>query len=110
MARALAPYRETPWPDQILLPCEHCGRWRPMELHHRKYRSRGGGWNPANIIGLCPTCHSRVTTDHTGYSDVTGLAIPSFGEPLATPVVVWHERTRVLFDDIGGFTVSDIPC
>lgn len=33
--------------------CEGCGRFAPLELHHRKFRSRGGKHTVENLIALC---------------------------------------------------------
>ncbi|MFJ6427506.1 HNH endonuclease [Microbacterium maritypicum] len=33
--------------------CEGCGRIAPLELHHRKYRSRGGTHTVENLVALC---------------------------------------------------------
>ena len=41
--------------------CELCCGARGAEMHHRKNRSQGGGWHPANIVHLCVACHVRVT-------------------------------------------------
>jgi hypothetical protein len=41
--------------------CEWCSAARGAEMHHRKNRSQGGGWHPANILHLCVACHGRVT-------------------------------------------------
>ena len=32
--------------------CEGCGKFAPLELHHRKYRSRGGKHTVENIVAL----------------------------------------------------------
>ena len=37
--------------------CELCKR-RAVDIHHIKYRSRGGTDNIENLIGLCRDCHT----------------------------------------------------
>lgn len=49
--------------------CERCGERKPLELHHRLPRSRGGTHTAENLAALCATrdgqngCHAKVT-DH----------------------------------------------
>lgn len=33
--------------------CERCGKFTPLELHHRLYRSRGGAHTAGNLIAVC---------------------------------------------------------
>ena len=40
-------------------PCEMCTR-RAVDIHHIKYKSRGGTDNIENLIGLCRDCHTDV--------------------------------------------------
>lgn len=49
--------------------CERCGERRPLDLHHRLPRSRGGTHTAANLAALCggpDGCHARVT-DHRAH-------------------------------------------
>lgn len=100
-----------PWMDRVDAdsawpPCEHCGQWAPgLEMHHRKFRSRGGDWRPANIIGLCSKCHQQVTTDHTGSARTHGLAVSQVEEPEQIPVTTWYAGA-VLLDNLGCYTPS----
>jgi hypothetical protein len=40
-------------------------KWRPLELHHVEFYSKGGSDEPENLIPLCPTCHTIVHTTRT---------------------------------------------
>lgn len=45
--------------------CEGCGEFRPLELHHRRFRSRGGKHTVSNLVALCgwgnhTGCHGRA--------------------------------------------------
>ncbi|WP_136043328.1 HNH endonuclease [Microbacterium sp. K22] len=58
--------------------CEGCGRIAPLELHHRKYRSRGGKHTASNLVALCgwgnhTGCHGRAH----GPNPPQGWSLPS---------------------------------
>jgi 5-methylcytosine-specific restriction endonuclease McrA len=40
--------------------CQICGERRGLEVHHIRFRSRGGGNREENLITLCSECHTRV--------------------------------------------------
>ena len=40
--------------------CQSCGARSNLEVHHKEFRSQGGGDSEENLITLCPGCHSRV--------------------------------------------------
>ncbi len=69
--------------------CVICGRgvsfdW--AEIHHRKYRSRGGRDELANLITL-DGCHkTAVHEDHTGLATANGWAVSRTCEPADIPV------------------------
>lgn len=46
--------------------CERCGERRPLDLHHRLPRSRGGAHEAGNLVALCRVCHRAV---HAGAAD-----------------------------------------
>lgn len=91
------------------IPCECCGEWCNPELHHRKFRSRGGDWRPSNILALCHACHHAVTTCYTGWARELGLSVTQFGgEPEESPVQPWYGNGhRILLDNDGGWTMLD---
>ncbi len=43
-----------------------------MTPHHIRFRSRGGGDEPSNLVSLCDKCHLSLV--HGGHLTVTGLA------------------------------------
>ncbi|QGJ92060.1 hypothetical protein SEA_KEELAN_96 [Gordonia phage Keelan] len=78
--------------------CEKCGRVA-TDMHHRKNRSQGGKWNPANVIHLCRECHAHMTTHpNDGYQG--GWMIRGFESEYDIPVLRWGYWT--LLDDEGG--------
>jgi 5-methylcytosine-specific restriction endonuclease McrA len=42
--------------DQDFIPCEVCGG-RSVDVHHIRYRSRGGDDDIHNLAALCRRCH-----------------------------------------------------
>ena len=71
------------------LMCEGCGGGGPLELHHRKYRSRLGADTVENCLALCGRgnvsgCHGAA---HAGRAaEVSGWSIRTGGDPLMIPV------------------------
>ncbi|HHV04214.1 MAG TPA: HNH endonuclease [Bacteroidales bacterium] len=48
-----------------LLVCEECkkqGKLTPTEVHHIKPMSEGGTHDWDNLMSLCKSCHSRITS------------------------------------------------
>src|SRR4051812_24558912 len=41
-----------------------CRHILTLELHHIKWVKNGGGNDPANLLALCPNCHSLHTNGH----------------------------------------------
>lgn len=79
-------------------------------VHHRRKRSHGGSWSPANLLGLCGSgttgCHGYIEA-HPNYSRQYGYWIFSGdGEPNAVPVLLHvHTVPRwFLLDDEGTMT------
>lgn len=90
------------------VPCECCGEWCHAEMHHRRYRSRGGDWRPSNIVALCSGCHHQVTTCHTAWAREMGLSVSQWSKPEDVAVQVWYAQGhRVFLDNEGGFTVGE---
>lgn len=56
--------------------CERCGERRPLDLHHRLPRSRGGTHGVENLVALCRDCHRAV---HAGASDAGGWIVTRKG-------------------------------
>ena len=71
------------------LVCEGCGGGGPLELHHRKYRSRLGADTVENALSLCGWgntlgCHAIA---HGGrHAEESGWSIRSGGDPLMIPM------------------------
>lgn len=40
--------------------CSVCGMISDLEIHHKKYVSKGGDNNPDNLITLCEICHYKI--------------------------------------------------
>lgn len=39
--------------------CQECGSRENLQIHHIKYRSKGGSDDPENLVTLCELCHYR---------------------------------------------------
>ncbi|WP_282580680.1 HNH endonuclease [Microbacterium aurugineum] len=46
--------------------CEGCGIRRATDMHHRKYRSRGGKHTPSNLVHLCGGESGLSGGNHSG--------------------------------------------
>lgn len=69
--------------DPLCLICGYSAR----DVHHRKQRSLGGSDSPANLVGLCRTCHSDVH-DHVGLYTALGLLLHGWESEDGYPL--WH--------------------
>ena len=75
------------------------------EVHHRMNRSQGGSWNPSNLLHLCASHHSHVTT-HPQAAREQGWAVASHQDPARTHV--WLSgRGFVFLTDDGQITDSE---
>lgn len=100
--RALSVFPDS-HPDATFMPCELCGVWGyPCELHHRQFRSRGGGWVPSNILLLCPSDHLAATEERAA----PGVSVSQFAKPEEVPVKLWYTDGPVCLDNQGGYD----PC
>ena len=99
-------YSDELWSITSHLPCECCGHWTTaLEMHHRKFRSRGGGWTPSNVIGLCHLCHVGATQE-MDWARQAGLNVHTFEDPAKVAVQLWYTDAPVCLDDAGGYD----PC
>lgn len=70
--------------------CEYCSAAPAQEMHHRKARSVGGKWHPANIIHLCCGCHRRCTSPagpEREWAEYVGLVVHGYEDPAKVPVL-----------------------
>jgi hypothetical protein len=81
--------------------CEGCGIRPATEVHHRKYRSRGGGNEVSNLLDLCGWGnHSGCHGEAHGSNAPEGWAVPSWVKlPILEPVM--YRGQRALLDDAG---------
>ena len=54
--------------DDIIL-CEACHR-KAVDIHHIKYKSRGGKDEIKNLIALCRACHEKGHKEKLSESDL----------------------------------------
>lgn len=66
--------------------CERCAKRRACEWHHRRNRSQGGDWSPANGVDLCTPCHAWIT-EHPAACYVIGWLVPNGASPEQWPVL-----------------------
>lgn len=82
--------------------CEGCGRRPATDVHHRKYKSRGGGHEIENLLALCggPSgmpggnhsgCHGVA---HSGEGHELGWSCNTWETPAEKPVLY---RGRLVF-------------
>jgi hypothetical protein len=89
--------------------CEHCGaEVDHLELHHRKYRTRGGKHLVTNLLALCgwgnhTGCHGLAHGGTVGES--LGLSVRSWQHEIDIPVY-YRGRWAILAAD---GTVRQLP-
>jgi hypothetical protein len=84
--------------------CLGCGKdirstyW--YSLQHRKARGQGGSNGPENIVLLCGSATSQgchlLCEARDPEMQARGLVVPSWNDPLTTPVVLWTGRSVFL--------------
>lgn len=84
--------------------CERCGNAPAADWHHRKNRSQGGDWSPANGLHLCRPCHGYVT-EHPAASYSAGWLVRGAYEPRTVPAT--YRGRPAFLDDDGGVTYMD---
>jgi hypothetical protein len=84
--------------------CEVCRAHRAESFHHRKNRSQGGRWDPANGLDTCGDgtrgCHGRITRDRP-WALSLGYAVERHDDPAGVPVWSALYGRRVLLDSDG---------
>jgi len=90
--------------------CEVCGNRPGQSWHHRKNRSQGGRWTPANGLHVCGDgttgCHGWIGAN-PAESYKNGWLVRSTFDPAAIPVR--YRGRLVLLDDDGGVTDVEGP-
>lgn len=54
------------------VPCEVCGS-RSTDVHHVKYKSRGGKDVIENLMGVCRTCHDKAHREELKESELSEI-------------------------------------
>lgn len=90
--------------------CERCGSNQATNLHHRKYRSRGGTGGVENAVLLCgggntSGCHGYA---HSGHGEAEGWSVSSGDDPVDIPLPSWRFRKLVRFT-AAGEVVTAVP-
>lgn len=67
--------------------CEWCGKEHGTDMHHRRNRSQGGEWHPANIVHLCRDCH-RWVTNNPKDAEAVGLTLTHGQDLYDTPIAL----------------------
>jgi hypothetical protein len=75
--------------------CEGCGTRPVTDLHHRKYKSRGGTHDVWNLLALCGGDGGMSGGNHSGCHGIAhsteghemGWSIHSWGDPETEPVL-----------------------
>ena len=68
--------------------CEGCGNRPATDIHHRKYRSRGGTHNLDNLLHLCGGASGLPGGNHSGCH---GIAHSLKGHDLGWSVHSWDD-------------------
>lgn len=102
--------------------CEWCGR--PMELwemvdHHRKLRSRGGGWEMSNQMGVhgsnppgaCHNLQPGSIHQEVALATARGAMVHAWQDPKTTDVLLASGHTWALWrlNDDGTKLLIDLP-
>lgn len=85
--------------------CEVCLIQRATNASHRKARSQGGLWSPANVVDACGSgttgCHGWIEHNPEAARRL-GLRLRRDEDPLVVPVDL-ARLGRVVLDDDGGW-------
>ena len=72
--------------------CEGCGKRPATDVHHRKYRSRGGKHTLENLIHLCGGESGLPGGNHSGCH---GIAHSGEGHELGWSVHSWDDEQHI---------------
>ena len=89
--------------------CEGCGRTAPLELHHRRFRSRGGEHTVENLVALCGWGNHTGDHGRAHKADAPqGWAVSRWGsDPLCIPFLSY--RGLVFLTRGGGYADASDP-
>jgi hypothetical protein len=81
--------------------CEGCGKRPATDVHHRKYKSRGGTHDVWNLIAFCGGAGGMAGGNHSGCHGVAhsaeghelGWSVNSWGDPRLTPALWRGEQS-----------------
>ena len=80
--------------------CEACGKEANLELHHRKYRSRGGIHSFGNLVALCGWGnHTGCHGDAHNSRGVEGVSLNSWDNHEHAPFAHSRLGRCLLLDD-----------
>lgn len=86
--------------------CECCDMRRATDASHRKRRTQGGPWCPANLLHACRSCHLLIDDPTQPTPRYCGWHLDRNQDPLTVPVFLPARDRWVLLDADGGVT----PC
>jgi hypothetical protein len=86
--------------------CEGCGRRPATDIHHRKYKSRGGTHDVENLFALCGGPGGMAGGNHSGCHGVAhsaeghelGWSVHSWSDPAVVPVLYRGVMRRLTAD------------
>jgi 5-methylcytosine-specific restriction endonuclease McrA len=58
--------------ESDFIPCEVCGS-KAVDIHHIKYKSRGGKDEISNLIALCRYCHNKAHNEQLKEQELTEI-------------------------------------
>lgn len=83
--------------------CVVCGM-APYDVHHRQ-RRREAGHRIENLVALCRVHHDAAHA-HPRLARAWGLIVPTWGDPLTTPIWSPLRGGWVIYDDEGGWVLA----
>lgn len=103
--------------ERAAYACERCSgllgpvRGRDWHCHHRRPRAAGGSRradtnSPANLVAICPTCHTAAES-RRGEALAEGWLVPQSGDPAAVALLIGHGTRWVYLTHDGRY--SDDP-
>ncbi len=89
--------------------CEACGVRPAVMAAHRKRRSQGGTWDPANLLHVCGSgtagCEGWITSNPTDAQRL-GYQVLGWQDECAVPVLLWSATWGRCWAHLGSSTVT----